>query len=72
MGFPNGGEGGGVPHLGKIPTFSRYFFWGASLSQSAPSNFAAKKFRHHSLKGLEQTNERATNDELNMLKLDSA
>ena len=29
MGFPNGGEG--VPHLGKIPTFSRYFVWGASL-----------------------------------------
>ena len=26
MGFPNGGEGGGVPHWGKIPTFSRYFF----------------------------------------------
>ena len=24
MGFPNGGEGG-VPHLGKIPTFSRFF-----------------------------------------------
>ena len=26
-----GGGGGGVPHLGKIPTFSRFFFWGASL-----------------------------------------
>ena len=32
MGFPNRGEGGGVPYLGKIPTFSRLFFWGASLS----------------------------------------
>ena len=30
MGFPNGGEGG-VPHLGKIPTFSRFFGGGASL-----------------------------------------
>ena len=27
MGFPNRGEGGrGVPDLGKIPTFSRFFF----------------------------------------------
>ena len=26
------GGGGGVPHLGKITTFSRYFFWGASLN----------------------------------------
>ena len=26
MGFPNRGEGvGGVPDLGKIPTFSRFF-----------------------------------------------
>ena len=32
MGFPNGGEGGGGPHLGKIPTFSRFFIWGASLT----------------------------------------
>ena len=32
MAFPNRGEGGGVPHWGKIPTFSRFFFWGASLS----------------------------------------
>ena len=31
MGFPNRGGGGGVPHLGKIPTFSRFFFLGASL-----------------------------------------
>ena len=29
MSFPNRGEGGGVPHLGKIPTFSRFFFWGS-------------------------------------------
>ena len=36
MGFPNGGEGGGgVPHLGKIPTFSRFFIWGASLIEDA-------------------------------------
>ena len=26
-----GGRGGRVPHLGKIPTFSRFFIWGASL-----------------------------------------
>ena len=26
MGFPNRGERGGAPHLGKIPTFSRFFF----------------------------------------------
>ena len=25
MGFPNWGEWGGVPALGKIPTFSRFF-----------------------------------------------
>ena len=32
MGFPNrGGGGGGVPHLGKIPTFSRFFFLATSL-----------------------------------------
>ena len=31
MSFPNRGEGGGVPHLGKIPTFSSFFIWGASL-----------------------------------------
>ena len=31
MSFPNRGEGGGAPHLGKIPTFSRFFFLGASL-----------------------------------------
>ena len=24
--LPNRGEGGGVPDLGKIPTFSRFFF----------------------------------------------
>ena len=29
MGFPNGV----VPHLGKIPTFSRFFLGGASLSR---------------------------------------
>ena len=34
MSFPNRGEVGGVPHLGKIPTFSRLFFWGASLMYS--------------------------------------
>ena len=27
-----GGRGGGAPPLGKIPTFSRFFCWGASLS----------------------------------------
>ena len=26
------GGRGGVPHLGKIPTFSRFFIWGASLT----------------------------------------
>ena len=35
--FPNRGEGGGVPHLGKIPTFSRFFIWGASLSIPYPN-----------------------------------
>ena len=25
MAFLNRGKGGGVPHLGKIPTFSRFF-----------------------------------------------
>ena len=25
--IPKQGGGGGVPHLGKIPTFSRFFFW---------------------------------------------
>ena len=25
MGFPNRGEGGGVPDMGKIPTFSSFF-----------------------------------------------
>ena len=30
MGLPNWGEGGVVPDLGKIPTFSR-FFWQTSL-----------------------------------------
>ena len=29
--IPKQGGGGGVPHLGKIPTFSRFFFLGASL-----------------------------------------
>ena len=28
MSFPNRGEGG-VPHLGKIPTFSRFFYLGS-------------------------------------------
>ena len=26
--IPKQGGGGGVPHLGKIPTFSRFFFFG--------------------------------------------
>ena len=29
--IPKQGGGGGVPHLGKIPTFSRFFWGGASL-----------------------------------------
>ena len=33
MSFPNRGEGGGGPHLGKIPTFSRFFFWERPLLQ---------------------------------------
>ena len=32
MSFPNR-EGGGVPHLGKIPTFSRFFFLATSLTK---------------------------------------
>ena len=48
------------------------FYCQDQFRRRAPSNFAAKKFRHHSLKGIEQTNERATNDELDMLKIDSA
>ena len=31
--IPKQGGGGGVPHLGKIPTFSRFFLGGASLSK---------------------------------------
>ena len=34
--IPKQGGGGGVPHLGKIPTFSRFFFGGASLSVPGP------------------------------------
>ena len=32
--------GGGVPDLGKIPTFSRFFFWGggASLIELSKTN----------------------------------
>ena len=29
--IPKQGGGGGVPHLGKIPTFSRFFFGTTSL-----------------------------------------
>ena len=32
QGFPKGGGGGGVRHLGKIPKKSLLFFWTASLS----------------------------------------
>ena len=36
QGFPKGGEGGGVRHLGKIPKKSRFSFWVASLNNQYP------------------------------------
>ena len=46
MTFPNGGEGG--PRLGKIPTFSRFFYWGASLMSNknlAPTYETFERFK---------------------------
>ena len=42
MSFPNRGEGGGVPHLGRIPTFSRCFFLATSLRTISSSELRVK------------------------------
>ena len=34
--IPKQGGGGGVPHLGKIPTFSRFFFGSVPKANIAP------------------------------------
>ena len=46
MTFPNGGRG--VHDLGKIPTFSRFFYWGASLMSNknlAPTYETFERFK---------------------------
>ena len=48
--IPKQGGGGGAPHLGKIPTFSRFFFWERPLFfHPDPSVFDAGLFCYFSI-----------------------